>query len=632
MRARYDVVVVGAGHAGAEAAWAAARRGRRTLLLTRDVSAVARMSCNPAIGGLAKGQVVREIDALGGLMATVADRTGIQFKVLNGSRGPAVQGLRCQSDKAAYSAEMDRRLRAHPNLELREGAAAGFLVAGGRLAGLRLDCGGEILCGAAVVTSGTFLRGLIHVGEARQAAGRWGEAPCAGLSEALGALGLKTSRMKTGTPPRIDGRSVDRAETTRSEGDGDPRPFSLRSRGETFPRLPQVDCWLTHTTERTHDLIRRNLGRSPLYSGRIVGRGPRYCPSIEDKVVRFSERERHPVFIEPEGLDTEWTYLGGLSMSLPAEIQEEVVKSLPGLARAEILRPAYAVEYDVVRPEQLDDTLEVRALPGLFLAGQVNGTSGYEEAAGQGLVAGVNAANVAAGRESAPFTLGRHEAYIGVMIDDLVTLGAEEPYRLLTARAEYRLLLGADTAYARLTPKAVSAGLFSDEEATPILEREKRMREARSALERAKLVPDRMTLDELAGLGVSISEETTAAAILRRPEAPAGLRDWLARRVGEPLGELDLEGWERVVNEIRYEGFLRREEEVIERVQRSGERRVPPGFRYEGIPGLSAEATEKLRRHGPRTLGQAARIPGVTPAAVALLLARIVAQERGARA
>jgi tRNA uridine 5-carboxymethylaminomethyl modification enzyme len=624
---RYEVVVVGAGHAGAEAAWAAARLGRRTLLLTRDPGAVARMSCNPAVGGLAKGQAVREVDALGGLMGHVADRTGIQFKVLNASRGPAVQGLRCQSDKAAYSAEMAARLAALPGLDLRPGAVAGFRVERGRLRGLLLEDGSEVPCAAAVVTSGTFLRGLVHVGHARSRAGRWGEAPCDRLSDALRGLGLRTARMKTGTPPRVHGASVDRARMERALGDVVPRPFSFRSRCETFPRLPQVDCWLTHTGERTHALIRENLDRSPLYSGAIVGRGPRYCPSIEDKVVRFPDRDRHQVFVEPEGLGTEWTYLSGLSMSLPASVQVEVVRSLPGLERAEILRPAYAVEYDVVLPEQLDDGLGTRALPGLFLAGQVNGTSGYEEAAAQGLVAGVNAARAARPGEDGRFTLGRHEAYIGVMIDDLVTLGADEPYRLLTSRAEHRLLLGGETAYARLTPKAVAAGLLRQDEAEPILEREARVRLARETVEAGRVLPDRTTREELFALGIGLSEETTGAGLLRRPDAPVRLREWLAERLGNGLCGLDDEGWERLVNEIRYDGFLRREREVIERVRRSGERAIPPGFRYRGVPGLSAEAAEKLERHRPRTLGQAARIPGVTAAAVTLLLARISVEE-----
>ena len=623
MRERYEVVVVGGGHAGAEAAAAAARLGKRTLLLTRERAAIGRMSCNPAIGGLAKGQVVREIDALGGFMARVADWTGIQFKVLNASRGPAVQGLRCQSDRQAYAAAVAEQLARKPNLTIAEGTAAGFLVRSGRLTGLRLEDGSEIPCLSAVVTSGTFLRGLVHVGERREEAGRWGEAPCAGLSEGLRALGLRMGRMKTGTPPRVHRESIDRTKMTRSAGDERPRRFSLWSRNEPFPRLPQVDCWLSHTNERTHDLIRTNLGRSPLYSGRIEGRGPRYCPSIEDKVVRFPERERHTVFVEPEGHGTDWTYLGGLSMSLPAELQVEIVRSLPGLERAEILRPAYAVEYDVVFPEQLEDTLETRALPGLFLAGQVNGTSGYEEAAGQGLIAGANAAAVAGGRSGPPFTLGRHEAYIGVMIDDLVTLGADEPYRLLTSRAEHRLLLGADSAYARLVPRAVAAGLLSQEEAEPLLEREARQALAREALGRLRVVPDRETVATLDPLTVTLAEESTGAGLLRRPDAPEGLRRWLEERLPGLLRELDDEEWTRLVNDIRYEGFLRRERETLERVRRAEEKRIPAGFRYAGIPGLSTEAAEKLERHRPRTLGQAARIPGVTAAAVTLLLARL---------
>lgn len=632
MSARWDVVVVGGGHAGAEAAAAAARLGRRTLLLTRDLAAIGRMSCNPAIGGLAKGQVVREVDALGGLMARVADGTGIQFKVLNASRGPAVQGLRCQSDKRAYAAAMAGHLATLPNLSLAEGTVAGFLVRGSRLAGLRLEDGAELLCNAAVVTSGTFLRGLVHVGTSRREEGRWGEAPCATLSESLRGLGLRLGRMKTGTPPRVHAKSIDRTKMTCSHGDEVPRRFSLRKREEPFPVLPQVDCWLTYTTGRTHDLIRENLGRSPLYSGAITGRGPRYCPSIEDKVVRFPERERHTVFVEPEGLGTPWTYLGGLSMSLPAELQEEVVRSLPGLERAEILRPAYAVEYDVIFPEQLEDTLETRALPGLFLAGQVNGTSGYEEAAGQGLVAGANAAVVAGGRDSVPFTLGRHEAYIGVMIDDLVTLGADEPYRLLTSRAELRLLLGADSAYARLVPRAVDAGLLSEEEAAPLLEREAMQTSAREALGQLRVCPDRETVASLDEVGVKLSEESTGAGLLRRPDAPVALRRWLEGRLPDAIAGLDSEEWERLANDVRYEGFLRREREVVERVSRAGGRRVPPGFRYRGIPGLSTEAAEKLERHRPRTLGQAARIPGVTAAAVTLLLARLAAGDGGAAA
>ena len=424
------------------------------------------------------------------------------------------------------------------------------------------------------------------------------------------------------------------ARLQKRRGDVHPVPFSFRSRREPFPRLPQVDCFLTHTNERVHEMIRRHLHESPLYSGKIVGRGPRYCPSIEDKVVRFAERPRHQIFVEPEGLDTEWTYLNGLSMSLPAETQVEIVRAIPGLERAEVLRPAYAVEYDVVFPEQLEDSLELRALPGLFLAGQINGTSGYEEAAGQGLVAGANAAFAARLGERGPLVLGRHEAYIGVMIDDLVTLGTEEPYRLLTSRAEHRLLLGAETAYARLTPKAAELGLVDREVADGILEREERIRGLRGALEETPVTPDRETVTELASLEIALVEETTLAGLLRRPEvAPEKLRAFAAARLGgaaetgagEAFGE---EAFARVATEIRYAGFLVREEEAVRRLRRSTELAIPRDFVYLGLPGLSLESAEKLERHRPRTLGQASRIPGVTPAAVTLILARVAAGGR----
>jgi tRNA uridine 5-carboxymethylaminomethyl modification enzyme len=634
MRDRYEVVVVGGGHAGCEAALAAARLGRDTLLLTHDAGALARMSCNPAIGGLAKGQVVREIDALGGAMALATDRTGIQFKVLNASRGPAVRGPRVQSDKVLYSAEMTARVRGAPGLTLAEGRVAGLRVAAGRLAALRLEDGSEIRCRAAVVTTGTFLRGLIHVGDERREEGRWGEPPARSLSDALSGLGLRLGRMKTGTPPRVAAGSVDPSRMAPARGDVRPVPFSHASRSEPFPRLRQVDCWLTHTNERVHETIRRNLGRSPLYSGRITGRGPRYCPSIEDKVVRFADRTRHQIFVEPEGLTTDWTYLNGLSMSLPADTQEEIVRAIPGLERAEILRPAYAVEYDVVFPEQLDDTLELRALPGLFLAGQINGTSGYEEAAGQGLVAGANAALAAQRGERAPLVLGRHEAYIGVMIDDLVTLGTDEPYRLLTSRAEHRLLLGAETAYARLTPRAAELGLVGRAAADGILEREERIRRLRGALEATPVRPDRDTVAELQELEIPLAEETTLAGLLRRPEvAPDHVRRFAAARVREaPAGaegvDADEEAFDRAATEIRYAGFLEREREAVERLRKSSEIAIPGEFVYRGLPGLSLEAAEKLERHRPRTVGQAGRIPGVTPAAVTLILARLTAARK----
>ena len=635
MKTLWDVVVVGGGHAGAEAALAAARLGRKTLLLTRELATIGRMSCNPAIGGLAKGQVVREIDALGGAMGLVADRTAIQFKVLNGSRGTAVRGLRCQSDKALYAAELSRVLDAAPNVTLGEGVVAGFLVRDGRLSGLTLEDGSTLACGAAVVTTGTFLRGLVHVGDAQREAGRWNEPPARALSLALSRLGLRLGRMKTGTPPRVRAGTVDLTKMTRAPGDERPVAFSFRSRQEAFPRQRQVDCWLTHTDEAVHDLIRESLPLSPLYSGRIVGRGPRYCPSIEDKVVRFRDKPRHQIFVEPEGLTTDWLYLNGLSMSLPEKTQESIVRMIPGLERAEILRPAYAVEYDMVFPEQLDVSLETRALPGLFLAGQINGTSGYEEAAGQGLVAGTNAARAVTG--DAPLRLGRHEAYIGVMLDDLVTLGLDEPYRLLTSRAEHRLLLGADTAWARLTGIALDFGLVSEREAAPVLEAEARVARVNGALNAARVRPDRATKERLAARGVSLVEETTLGGLLRRPGATLEEIEELSAEMLDDGASRDLaalrpEELDRLVADLRYEGFIKRERDAVARVTRSLGRVFPDGFVFAGLPGLSAEAVEKLERHRPRTLGQASRLAGVTSAAVTVLLARLVAAGRKAAA
>ncbi len=632
MAGEFDVVVVGGGHAGAEAALASARLGAETLLVTGDPGAIGRMSCNPAVGGLAKGQVVREIDALGGAIGRVADATGIQFKVLNASRGPAVRGPRCQSDKALYAKELRRVVESAPRVTVARGVASGFAAEKGRLAGIVLEDGTRIRCRAAVVTTGTFLSGVVHVGEACREAGRWDEPPAKSLSVALAALGLRLGRMKTGTPPRVRAGSVDVAKMRRASGDARPVPFAFSSRRGRFPAQPQVDCFLTHTSERVHDVVRGSLPLSPLYAGRITGRGPRYCPSLEDKVVRFPDKARHQIFVEPEGLSTDWWYLNGLSMSFPAETQETIVRLINGLEGAEILRPAYAVEYDVVFPEQLDLSLETRALRGLFLAGQINGTSGYEEAAGQGLVAGANAARRALGTGE-PLLLSRSEAYIGVMLDDLVTLGLDEPYRLLTSRAEHRLLLGAESAYARLTEKAVAFGLVAEEDAEPILEAEARHARVCRAFEDARVRPDLATREILAGVGVDLVEENTLAGLLRRPDLDvAGVAPFLAEAVGDEVRAdvraLDADALERVAAELRYAGFLARERATIARLEKAHGRAIPESFVYRGVPGLSLEAAEKLERHRPRTLGQAARIPGVTPAAAALLLARLLGDAR----
>jgi tRNA uridine 5-carboxymethylaminomethyl modification enzyme len=512
------------------------------------------------------------------------------------------------------------------------GTASGLVTEKGRLTGLRMSDGSVVSCRAAVITGGTFLGGLIHVGDERREAGRWDEPRATGLSSALAERGFRLARMKTGTPPRVAFDSLDLGVMQPSAGDPAPTPFSHRSGCERFPALRQVDCWITYTTEAVHDLIRRSLPLSALYSGRIVGRGPRYCPSIEDKVVRFAERERHQIFVEPEGLSTDWVYLNGLSMSFPEEIQRLIVRGIPGLSRAEILRPAYAVEYDVVLPEQLRDTLETRAVPGLFLAGQINGTSGYEEAAGQGLVAGTNAALVAEGRER-EFVLGREEAYIGVMIDDLVTLGTDEPYRILSSRAENRLLLGPDTAYARLTAKAADFGLVDQREADGILEREARLERVKETFRATKLTPARKTREALGGMGIPLVEQGSLAGLVRRPEvAVEEIREWAANLLpaaeADELLSLDAGTLARLRDDLRYEGVLRREKATIERVSRAGARRIPEEFVYRGLPGLSLEAAEKLERHRPRTLGQASRIPGVSPAATTLVLAHLVAREK----
>jgi tRNA uridine 5-carboxymethylaminomethyl modification enzyme len=613
----FDVIVVGAGHAGCEAAHAAARMGRRTVLLSGDLSAIARMSCNPAIGGLAKGQLVREVDALGGLMGRLADAAGIQFKILNRSRGPAVWGPRAQCDKALYSRLAAQALSETPNLRLVEGMAEDFVDDGGRVAGVVTGSGARLHARVVVVTTGTFLRGLMHTGERRTEGGRVGEAAAVGLSAALARAGLALGRFKTGTPPRVARDTVDYDLCEPQRGDDPPVPFSFRTVG-----LPsrQALCWLTGTNERVHDLIRANLHLSPMYSGRIVGIGPRYCPSVEDKVVKFAGKPRHSIFLEPEGWDAPEIYINGLSTSLPEEVQRAILRQIAGLANAEMIRPGYAVEYDFAFPDQLRPTLEARDVPGLFLAGQINGTSGYEEAAAQGIWAGINAALAVRGDE--PFVLDRSEAYAAVMVDDLTTKGLEEPYRLFTSRAEHRLLLGVDSVLPRLLPHALRLGLVSSDEYSRAMRSEERLRRAESELRGAEIHPDRETREEFEKtIGIQLGEPTTLHKLLKRQDLSV---EKLLPYGPESLGSLSREERSILESRVRYEGYIRRETDRVARMKPLEGRRIPEDFEYESVPGLSREVIQSCTRKRPRTLGEAGRIPGVTPAAVAIICAHVV--------
>jgi len=601
---RFDVIVIGGGHAGAEAARVCARGGASVALVTMERAAIGRMSCNPAIGGLAKGNLVKEIDALGGLMGEATDRAGIQFKVLNRSKGPAVQGPRAQCDRDLYSAAVLALLEAEPNITIIEGSVAS-------LNPVMLGDGTKLHARAVIVTTGTFLRALMHSGEVKTRGGRFGEASAESLSSSLAALGLKLGRLKTGTPPRIDKTTVDFAKMEEAPGDTQPRPFSILT-----DRLeqPQVLCHLTYTSEFAHELIRANLHRAPMYSGQIKATGPRYCPSIEDKVVRFAEKERHHVFVEPEGLQHPWLYLNGISTSLPPDVQDGVVRSLPGFENATIARYGYAVEYDFVNPEQLEPTLQVRGVEGLFLAGQINGTSGYEEAAAQGFLAGINALQFVRGGE--PVVLRRDQAYAGVMIDDLVTLGTAEPYRMFTSRAEHRLLLGCDSVYERLSPVADRHGLLDDERKRRIESRIARMTRAKEASD-VILTPNRETQTWL-----PIQSQTTVAKVMQRADFELdrfldGAREALPELVAA-FAELNEEEAEGVVNQLRYSGYIERQQREAAKAAADDEVRIPAQISY-ALPGLSREMVEKLSFVRPASLGQASRIPGVTPAAISIL-------------
>jgi tRNA uridine 5-carboxymethylaminomethyl modification enzyme len=589
--------VVGAGHAGCEAARACARLGLKTAMITMNLDLIAQMSCNPAVGGIAKGHLVREIDALGGVMGEVTDAVGIQFRLLNTSRGPAVWSPRAQCDKKQYRLRMREILEKESNLRILQAEVAELSISGGRVAGVVLRDGRSILCDAVVVTTGTFLNGLAHVGEQKYSCGRSGEAPSNLLGDQLRTLGLEWKRLKTGTPPRLDGRTIDWSQFEAQAGDAIPTPFSFLT--ARIDRA-QVKCYVTYTTDETHRILRESISRSPLYSGQIEGIGPRYCPSIEDKIVKFPDKSRHQIFLEPEGLDTNEIYVNGMSTSMPVDVQTRVVASIPGLESAEMIRPGYAIEYDAIDPRELSRTLEVRSIAGLFLAGQINGTSGYEEAACQGLIAGLNAACKVGGSE--PIVIQRTEGYTGILIGDLVAKGADEPYRMFTSRAEFRLHLRIDNADERLTPIARRIGLATDERWTQF-----ERKQAQKELVRAWLDQNRVPMDD----------RPTAAVWLRRPEARIGaLADAIKMVVGQELvyGVLDT-----VEIELKYAGYITQQRRQVERLRDAEGRNIPADFSYRDIPGLSREVREKFERVRPETLGQAGQIAGVTPAAIAVL-------------
>jgi tRNA uridine 5-carboxymethylaminomethyl modification enzyme len=608
----FDVVVVGGGHAGCEAASAAARMGSTTALFSLRGGRLAQMSCNPAIGGIAKGHLVREIDALGGIMGQIADRTGIQFRLLNSSRGPAVQAPRCQSDKYRYSNEMKQTLEKQQNLALRYSEVAGLIIDRETLTGIKLSDGSWVRAKSVIITTGTFLNGLIHIGDQSRAGGRVDEMPSVLLAKNLEQLGFNIGRLKTGTPPRLDRNSIDYAQFEEQKGDSNPTFFSIKTQGCT---LPQISCHLGYTNEKLHEVIRANLKRSALYGGFITGIGPRYCPSIEDKVVKFSGRDRHQIFLEPEGLDADEVYVNGVSTSMPEEVQEKMIQSIPGLEEARIIRHGYAIEYDFVQPTELSPTLETKRVAGLFMAGQINGTTGYEEAAALGMVAGINAALKAQKRD--PVIFAREESYIGIMVDDLVTRGVDEPYRMFTSRSELRLLMRIDNADRRLTPLGHRIGLVSDAENEKFKNKYQEVDRLRAFVKRNRWNGEIQCPGLESKLNTGNVKGSTLEEILRRPGIKLQDMNPLIQAHGMmPASDVVRNSAEI---EIRYEGYIQQQMRDAEKMRRMSSRRIPDDLDYAQIDGLSREIREKLKRLQPKDLAMASRIPGITPAAVSII-------------
>ncbi|MEP7337382.1 MAG: tRNA uridine-5-carboxymethylaminomethyl(34) synthesis enzyme MnmG [Acidobacteriota bacterium] len=618
----FDVVVIGAGHAGCEAANAASQLGAKTAIVTFNLDLIAQMSCNPAIGGIAKGHLVREIDALGGLMGRVIDKTGIQFRMLNRSRGPAVQAPRAQADRGLYRQQMRRELESIPNLFLRQGEVVELLVKDGRIIGVELMDGRLLRCEAVVTTTGTFLNGLIHIGEKKFSAGRSGELPSIKLAENLRHLGFRIGRLKTGTPPRLDSRTIDFNQFEEQPGDEKPTPFSFTTK--TIEQS-QISCFIGYTTQKVHSLIRDNIKRSPLYSGQITGIGPRYCPSIEDKVVKFPDKERHQLFLEPEGYHTYELYLNGFSTSLPADLQQELVRRIPGFENVAILRPGYAIEYDMVDPTELWPSLEAKRVAGLFNAGQISGTTGYEEAGAQGIIAGINAARFVHRQE--PVILKRDEAYIGILIDDLVTQGVDEPYRMFTSRAEHRLKLRIDNADDRLTEIGYKLGMLPQDCYEAFVAKSSRKDEAREFFRRTSVSSRSNGYQQFfQESGVTLQEAVNLGQLAKRPEVlPEHLIHFLPESLRQRLTQDEAM---TVVTDFKYSGYLASHENMISRIAKAAEKPIPPTMIYSQLPGLSNEMVERLNRVRPQTVGQAMRIPGITPAALSLLTIHVELMSR----